>query len=47
LVAGGTGVRLTDRVGVNGEFRLRGHEWRFTGTTSELSVGLVWRLTAF
>jgi hypothetical protein len=31
-------VRLTNRLGVNGEFRLRGHEWRLTETTSELSV---------
>jgi hypothetical protein len=43
-VAAGTGVRLTERVGITGEVRLRGHEWRFTGTTAELSAGLVWRL---
>jgi opacity protein-like surface antigen len=43
----GTGVRLTDRLGVTGELRLRGHEWRFTGTTAEISAGLVWRLPAF
>jgi hypothetical protein len=46
-VASGTGVRLTDRLGVTGEFRLRMHEWRFTGTTTELSAGLVWRLPSF
>ena len=46
-VAGGTGVRLTDRLGVTGEFRLRGHEWGFTGTTTELSAGLTWRLPSF
>ena len=46
-MAAGTGVRLTDRLGVNGEFRLRGHEWRFTGTTAEISAGLTWRLPAF
>ena len=43
----GTGVRLTERVGLTGEFRLRGHEWRFVGTTSELSAGLTWRLPSF
>ncbi len=46
-VASGTGVRLTDRLGVTGEFRLRMHEWRFTGTTTELSAGLAWRLPSF
>lgn len=45
-MAVGTGVRLTDRLGVNGEFRLRGHQWRFTGTTAEISAGLTWRLPA-
>ena len=43
----GTGVRLTERVALTGEFRLRGHEWRFVGTTSELSAGLTWRLPSF
>jgi hypothetical protein len=43
----GTGVYLTERLGVTGEFRLRGHETRFTGTTSEISAGLVWRLPSF
>jgi opacity protein-like surface antigen len=46
-VAGGAQVRLTNRVSVNGEFRLRAHEWRSTGTTSEVSAGLVWKLPAF
>jgi hypothetical protein len=46
-VAAGTGVRLTDRVGLTGEFRLRGHEWRFTETTTDLSNGLVWRFASF
>jgi hypothetical protein len=44
---GGTGVRLTDRVGLHTEFRLRGHEWRFTSTTSEISAGVSWHLPAF
>ena len=46
-VAAGTAVRLTDRLDLNGEFRLRGHEWRFTGTSTELSVGLGWRFSSF
>lgn len=43
-VAAGTGVRLAERFGVTGEFRLRGHQWDFVGTTAEISAGLVWRL---
>ncbi len=43
----GTAVYFTDRLGITGEFRLRGHETRFTGTTSEISAGLVWRLPVF
>ena len=43
-VASGAGVRLTNHLGLTGEFRLRMHEWRFTGTTSELSAGLAWRI---
>lgn len=43
----GTGVRLTDRLALNGEFRLRGHEWKFTGTTTELAIGLGWRFPTF
>jgi opacity protein-like surface antigen len=46
-VAAGTGVRLTDRLRVTGEFRLRAHEWRATGTTTELSAGLAWALPSF
>jgi hypothetical protein len=46
-VAGGTGVRLTDRVAVTGELRIRNHEWAFSGTTTELSAGLAWRLPSF
>jgi opacity protein-like surface antigen len=46
-VASGAGVRLTERVGLTGEFRLRVHEWRGVATTSELSAGLTWRLPSF
>ena len=46
-MAVGTTVRLTERVGVTGEFRLRGHEWDFTGTTAELSAGVAWRFGSF
>ena len=46
-VAAGTGVRLTERLGVTGEFRFRGHEWDFVGTTAEISAGLAWRLPSF
>jgi opacity protein-like surface antigen len=46
-VAVGTGVRLTERLGVTSEFRLRGHEWDFVGTTAEISAGLAWRLPPF
>ena len=46
-VAAGTGVRLTHRLRVTGEFRLRAHEWRATGTTTELSAGLAWQLPSF
>lgn len=46
-VAAGTGVRLTDRVGLTTELRLRGHEFRFTGSTAEISAGLVWRFPSF
>ena len=44
--AGGAAVRLTDRLSLTGELRLRGHEWQFAGTTTELGVGLTWRLPA-
>jgi hypothetical protein len=43
----GTSVRLTERLGVAGEFRLRAHEWRGVGTTAEVSAGLAWRLPSF
>ena len=43
----GSSVRLTDRLALSGEFRLRGHEFRFTGTTTEVNAGLSWRLPAF
>jgi hypothetical protein len=46
-VAVGTGVRVTERLGVTGEFRLRGHEWDFVGTTAEISAGLAWRFPSF
>ena len=45
-VGGGTGFRLTDRVGVMGELRLRGID-RFAASTAEWSVGMTWRLPAF
>jgi hypothetical protein len=45
-VAGGTGIRLTDRVGVLGELRLRGID-DFAASTAEWSVGMTWRLPAF
>jgi hypothetical protein len=43
----GTTVRLTDRLGVRGDFRLRGHQWDFVGTTAEISAGLAWQLPSF
>ena len=43
----GAAINLIDRLGITGEFRLRGHETRFTGTTSEISAGLVWRVPSF
>lgn len=45
--AAGTLVRVTDRFGINGEFRLRLHEWDAAGTTTEFSVGGAWRWGAF
>jgi hypothetical protein len=38
---------LTDQLALTGEFRLRGHEWKFTGTTTEISAGLAWRFPTF
>ena len=43
-IGGGASVRLSDRVSVVGEMRLRGVEWRFAGSTAEWSGGLAWRL---
>ena len=45
-VAAGTSVRVTDRFSIVGEFRLRGHEWRATGTTTEVAAGISWRFGA-
>lgn len=45
--AAGTGIRLAEDVALTGEFRLRGVETRFTGTTAEWSTGLAWRFPAF
>ncbi len=45
-VAGGTGIRLTDRIGLLGELRLRGIN-NFAASTAEWSVGMTWRLPAF
>jgi hypothetical protein len=39
--------RQLRRLGVTGEFRLRGHEWDFTGTPAEISAGLTWRFASF
>lgn len=41
--AAGAHIRLSERVGLIGEMRLRGVEWRFTGTVAEWSAGLAWR----
>jgi hypothetical protein len=46
-VSAGTGVRLSERVGITGELRLRGIEPRFTGSTAEWSLGMAWRLPSF
>jgi hypothetical protein len=45
--AAGTAVRVAERLALTGEFRLRAHEWRATGTTTEFSAGLSWRFRAF
>ena len=46
-VSVGTAVRLTERLALNSEFRLRGHEFRFVGSTTEINAGVSWRLPAF
>jgi hypothetical protein len=46
-IAGGTGVRLTERLAAVGELRIRGHQFNFAGSTADISGGLVWRLSAF
>lgn len=43
----GTGIRVTERLALTGEFRLRGHEFRFVGTSTEVNAGLSWRLPSF
>jgi hypothetical protein len=43
----GTGIRLTEQLGLLGEVRLRGVEYRFTGTIAEWAVGLAYRLPQF
>jgi hypothetical protein len=45
--AGGAHVKLTERVGLLGEMRLRGIKWDFAGSIAEWSVGLAWRLPSF
>ena len=39
--AGGSRVRLNDRVGLFGELRIRGVEWDFTGSTTDIMGGVV------
>ena len=46
-VGGGTTLRLTDRVALIGELRLRGFEWDYVGSTGEFSIGLTWGLPSF
>ena len=45
--AAGAHVRLTERVGLIGELRLRGVEWEFSGSVAEWSAGLTWRLPSY
>jgi outer membrane protein W len=42
--AGGSRVSLNERVGLFGELRIRGVEWDFTGTTTDIVGGVVVRL---
>jgi len=46
-IAGGTGVRLTERLAVVGELRIRGHQFDFAGSTADISAGLAWRFPSF
>jgi opacity protein-like surface antigen len=46
-VAAGTGVRLTERLALTGELRLRAHKWNGAGSTAEIATGLAWRLPSF
>ena len=41
---GGTRVSLNDRVGLFGELRLRGIEWDFAGSTTDIMGGIVLKL---
>jgi Outer membrane protein beta-barrel domain len=45
--AAGVAVYLTDQLGVTGDFRVRGHGRNFSGATSEITAGLVWRFGTF
>lgn len=42
--SGGSRVSLNDRVGLFGELRIRGVEWDFTGSTTDIMGGVVVRL---
>jgi hypothetical protein len=42
--AGGTRMQINDYLGAFGEFRIRGVEWDFVGTTADIMGGLVIRL---
>jgi hypothetical protein len=42
--AGGSRIQLTERLGLFGEFRVRGVEWDFVGTTTDVIGGIVLRL---
>lgn len=41
---GGTRFRVNDRFGVFGEFRLRGIDWDFAGSTTDVIAGVVARV---
>ena len=40
-------IPLCHQLALTGEARLRGHEWKFVGTTAEISAGLSWRFPSF